>query len=134
MLNISNFSPSDQHNVEQSIRINRNTKHVNLKGVVVRFQDKDTKQFILYIPALEISAYGETKEKAEQMFKIALDDFFAYLTALSRNAQEAELRKLGFKQKKLNNKVYSKSYIDSDGILQSVNAMEGKVEILSLVA
>ena len=60
--------------------------------------------------------------------------FFEYLIGLSREDQQSELRKLGFKQKKFSNKVYSKSFVDADGKLHSVNAVEGEVELLSLVA
>jgi hypothetical protein len=133
MLKLTNL-PTPSRAIEQSIRINRHTKAVSVQGVVIRFRDKDTLQFIMYIPSLEISAYGETQEKAQEMFKFSLDDYFKYLTDMSRDDMETELRRLGFKQKMFSNKVFSKSFIDGDGTLHSVNAVEGKVELLSLEA
>jgi hypothetical protein len=134
MLNITSVSPSELQSREQSIRINRHLRAVSVQAALFRFQDKDTKQFIMYMPALEISSYGETREKATEMFKAELDDFFKYLTDMTKRDMESTLIKLGFKQKLFNNKVYSKSFVDSDGNLHSINAVEGQVELLSVEA
>lgn len=97
--------------------------HIGKKSVTsnlsaFKYQDKDTNQYIIYIPSLEISGYGETKEKSEEMIHHALKDFCKYLTGLSSKDQKEELRKLGWRKHKIKNTDYSKSYIDLSGELK----------------
>lgn len=113
-------------------------KH-NVKGGIqgnigaFKFIDNDTKQYVIYIPSLEISGYGETEDKAREMLKFSLDDFYQYLVSLPSGQINEELVKLGW-EKSVLHKDYSKSYIDSKGKLNNVNAENGKVEQVTLIA
>lgn len=112
------------------IRPNRVTGNLN----TVEFQDADTKQFIYYFPALDISGYGETADKALEMAKFSISEYFSYLHLLSPKKREAELRLKGWKTDKLRNKEFSKAFVDGEGELQDFNAVEGRVKHLTLEA
>ena len=74
----------------------------NIKGAIkgnigaFKFIDKDTKQYVMYIPSLEISGYGDTEDKAREMLKFSLDDFSKYLVSLPFEQINEELVKLGW--------------------------------------
>lgn len=108
-------------------KIDQDLLHINHKQTestvtasisVFRYQDKDTKQFILYIPSLEISGYGETKEKATQMAQQSVAEYLISLAKLSQKQVEKELSSLGWMHSKIRNKDYSKSYVDLSGELK----------------
>jgi hypothetical protein len=40
----------------------------------VKYIDKDTRQYVIYIPSLEISGYGATEAKAMEMVEFSLKD------------------------------------------------------------
>lgn len=61
---------------------------------------EEGKHLILYLPALEISAYGDNYQEAHGMLKEALDDCFGQLIKLSDDEIHAELKKLGWNKKK----------------------------------
>ena len=112
--------------------------HINLaKGKIdgllhaLKFVDKSTLQHVAYIPSLELSGYGETEAQALEMLKFSLDDFGSYMSKLSQRKINEELVKLGW-QKTMFNKDFSKAYIDINGQLQNFNAVDNKVEILTL--
>lgn len=102
--------------------------HIN----IVRYQDKDSGQWVFYAPSFELSGYGENQDKALQMIKEAFGDFLDYMSKLSAAKMQAELTKLGWKKNKLWNKDYSRAYVNGEGELQNFNA--DKVERFTLVA
>jgi len=101
---------------------------------IVCFKDKDTKQFVYFSPGLDISSYGETEQKAMEMFKEAVHAFYESLLKKSRSQIEKELSLLGWKKDKLRNKDFSKAYIDVEGTLQNFNAEDNKIRRLTLVS
>jgi len=103
----------------------------NLAGF--KFFDRDTKQYIFFIPSLEISGYGETIEQATEMAKVCLDDLYEGFAKLSRKELASELTKMGWK-KGLFNKDFSKSYVDGLGELKNFNVELDKVERVTLTA
>jgi len=107
---------------------------LNGKFSVVRFKDKDTHQFIYYAPNLEISSYGETVAKAEEMFKFLVDDFLSGLLKHSADHVRGEILKLGWVKDGLWNKKFSKMHIDINGELKNYNVEEGSLEHLQMVA
>lgn len=119
---------------EEQIRVYNNQHRIKATLTIARFIDKDTDQHVFYMPALELSSYGETQGQASEMLQNSLQDFFKYILDLSPNAQQRELFKFGFKQQKFQNKNYSKAYVDITGELKNFNAVDNKIEILSLVA
>ena len=133
---VSNFTISDKKLKEEYLRINisKSKKKANCELTIFKYRDKDTRQIVLYIPSLEVTGYGSTEEKAQEMIKFSIDDFFHTLCTLSSKKIETELSKLGWKHHSLKNKEYSKVYVDGDGELKNFNAVADKVERLTLVA
>lgn len=116
------------------LKIDLGNRRVRGTLSVFRFRDKDTKQYVMYAPSLEISGYGETKSKAEKMFRIMADNAFVHLTSLNVTELQQELRKYGWKKDIIFKKEYSKAYVDGNGELQNLNAEETSVEKLTLTA
>lgn len=115
-----------------SLRIKGNKIVANIN--VVKFKDADTGQMVCFLPALEISGYGETDAKAVEMAKFSVHEFFIHLSSLSGRKRELELSELGWKQDKMHNKEFSKVRVDVDGELRDFNAAEGSVKRLTLEA
>ena len=83
---------------------------------VVTFQEND---FIVTLcPSLYISGYGRTEDESREMFEEALKDYLITLKSLQKNQIEAELKKYGFTVRKINQKNFSKSFVDQNGLLQ----------------
>ena len=99
---------------------------------ILKFKDADTNQFVVFIPALEISGYGETDEKAAEMAKFSVKEYFTYLNGLSPKKREEELISSGWRSEKYRNKDYSKAFVDGEGKLQDFNVVDGKIERLTL--
>jgi len=106
---------------EEYLRIeNGGRKNEVALGVrMLQFKDRETNQTIIYIPSLEISAYGESKEKAKSMLNEELKSFSKYLLSLSTKKANEELNSLGWKKQEYAHKNFSHAYIDKDGVLQN---------------
>ena len=130
------YETSDNKHEKDTLRMVFNKSHTEFKGVLstIKMIDKDTSQHIIYIPSLNLTSYGDTEEQAEEMMKSSIDDLFEFLDEMPPKQRELELRKMGWEQNKLKNKIYSKAYVDPSGVLQNFNVTEQKVERLSLVA
>lgn len=98
------------------------------------FGGKDGDVFLLYTPSLGITAYGDDEEEAKKnmdhQMNLFCDDFFA----LNSTKKDLALKQLGWQKVKYHNKNYSKSFIDTNGVLQnfdkgtmSVKYMEAQV-------
>lgn len=83
------------------------------------------------MPALDISGYGETLEKAEEILKYTLQEFFIHLLKLTPSKLQIELAKLGWRRG-IFNKEYSKTYVDINGELKNLNAENDQVERIAL--
>lgn len=127
---------SNTEDQPDSLKIKRTKSLGHFKGsmTILKFQDKDTKQIISYCPSFDISGYGDTEEKAIEMLKFNISELFNHLTRLSPKQMESELSDLGWKQSKFRHKEYSKAYVDINGQLQNLNAVDNKVERLTLHA
>ena len=125
----------------QHEEVETNSLHIDLSKGKIGFHlsnysyvDKDTKQHVVYLPALQITGYGETVERAQEMLNFSVEEFCKYLLELTPNKISIELSKLGFKKDRFRNKDYSKSFVDATGELQNFNAENGKIEKSTLVA
>lgn len=98
----------------------------------ITFTDKDTHQIVHYVPALDISGYGETEQKADEMLRLVAENLFTYLLSLSAKSLQKELREMGFKQTPLKNKEFSRVVVDENGQLQNLNAIENSIKHSSL--
>ena len=114
------------------IGANRN----RIKGFinVFRMRDKDTNQIILFVPAFDMTSYGETPEKAEEMLNDTISSFFGDLINLSPGKLADTLSQLGWKKDRLRNKDFSKLSVDFRGNLKGFNIVPSEVEHLALVA
>lgn len=119
---------------EDKLHVNKSAGSINGGLSIFRFKDKDTHQFIYYCPSLDLSGYGESKEKAFAMLKFSISDLFDHILHLSLKQIEVELRDFGWKKNRIFQKQYSKSYVDIDGVLQNFNAEEGSIERFELHA
>lgn len=133
MNSLTSFVASDKPFDKETFRIDLSKRRFNGRFNSLRFIDKDTKQAVIYIPALEISGYGESFEKANEIVKFSVNEFCDYLSKLSQRQIENELHNLGWK-KSFFNKQFSKSYIDINGQLQNLNAENNQVEQIALTA
>lgn len=113
------------------IRIHHGKHKIHAGLSVYRYVDKDTKQVVVYIPALEITGYGETVKKAEEMLNFSVQNMFDYWVKLSSKELKKELTELGWKQNVFRSKEYSKAFVDANGELQNF-AVDKKVEKLAL--
>lgn len=116
-----------------SLRIDLNKGRIggNLSGF--KFTEKDTKQSVIYIPSLELSGYGDNFDKANEMLRFSMQEFFDFLFNLPSNKIQIELSKLGWK-KGIFNKEFSRAYIDVTGEIKNLNAEDNKVERITLTA
>lgn len=117
-----------------SLTVNKSKGAVNAIINVTRFQDKDTKQYVMYSPSLDITSYGETLNKAQQMLVSSVEDLFTHFIEISADELLEELKALGWTKNRLKNKVFSNLKVDANGELQNFNVMEGSVERLQMVA
>lgn len=131
-MGFSEFSPLDKEIRFETLRVGQKKIAGTLK--IYKFIDKDTGQFVFYSPSFETTGYGSTEEKALKMIKSSISDYFEYLTSLTPKKRDSELLKLGWKNTPLKNKEFSKAFIDISGELKNFNAVEDKVELITLTA
>ncbi|MFZ6023794.1 MAG: hypothetical protein ACOYVG_04980 [Bacteroidota bacterium] len=127
------FSSSNEPVQQESLKVNARKGRVVLEVNGFNFIDKDTKQFVIYIPSLNISGYGETKEKADEMIKESFDFFCSHLISLDPSKMNALLATLGW-HKKFFAKQFSKLYVDEMGELKNFNAENNHIERFALTA
>ncbi len=123
----SNITHSEQ------LHIDLGKRNISSHVRALKFIDKDTKQHVMYLPSFEISGYGATIEKASEMVKCSVTDFFSHLLSLSPQQIQTELSELGWK-KNLLEKNYSRPSVEGDSSLQNINAKDNKIELVTLIA
>lgn len=133
MGSLTQFAASDKPFNKETFRIDLSKQKIAGNFNALRFIDNDTKQAVIYIPALEISGYGESFEKANEIVKFSVSEFFGYLSKLPQSEIENELHKLGW-EKGFFNKQFSKGHVDVNGQRQGLNAENNKVEQIALTA
>ncbi len=113
---------------EEYLRVDHRHGSIEAQIRIIIFKDKDTKQYVVLAPSLDVTGYGSTKKKAMEMLKFSLDDFNMSLIGMPIGNISAFLKKLGWKRGQLKNKNFSKSYIDINGELKGFNIEDNKVE------
>ena len=116
------------------LKFDRQNRRMAGRTRIIIFTDKDTKQHIAYSPSLDLSGYGETEQKAIEMLKFNMGQFFEHLYHLPTTLAERELRALGWKRDRFFSKEFSKARVDVNGVLQDFNAQEGSVREITLQA
>lgn len=102
------------NDIIETVRIKGNT--ISIKAIVATGKEGD--HFIVVSPAILVSGYGNTEKEAEESFQENINLFCQDLIKLTNEQREIELTKLGFSKVKFQNKNYSKSYVDKNGVLQ----------------
>lgn len=103
---------------------------INASVTHIGFQDNDTKQYVFYIPSFDLSGYGSTKEAAREMAHQTIATFLKNLKKLTPKQIRQELALLGWHRNAIKSKSFSKSFVDSDGVLNDFNMVDDKVEVL----
>jgi len=80
----------------ESLKINFKEKSIKAKLNAYGF--KDGEFYILYIPSLEISAYGDDFKDAYKMAKVSLKTFSEDLFSMTEKEARKMLEKLGWKK------------------------------------
>jgi len=88
------------------------------------FSFTDNSHIIVYVPSLNLSAYGNTEEEAmDMLINVVIDDFFESLVRSSEGEVFQRLGKLGWSlQDHGHEREFTNSaYVDKDGILRNFN-------------
>ena len=118
-----NSQPQDWINLHHSK--SRKKVKMHLRALTV----KDHDNFVLIIPSLNLSSYGETHDEAREMMeKIVLNDFCETLMALPLPEILKELHSLGWSNSPFFAKELSRtSYIDKEGLLKDFDISENAI-------
>jgi hypothetical protein len=130
----ANYIISNKKLKADSLHVNIKLRKITGNLRVLKFRDKDTRQIVLFVPALDLTSYGATDKKATQMLKFSIEQYFEFLLNLSHKKIQQELSALGWNHKSITPKDFSKAYIDIDGDLKNFNAVGDTVEILTVEA
>src|ERR1041385_9236110 len=93
------LKPLEGKNHKESLHIVSGEKGRSVSATLLsyEFKDKATGCFVLYVPSLETSGYGDTPDEAITMVKSSLNDFFDHLFSLGHKDKiEHELNKYGW--------------------------------------
>lgn len=55
--------------------------------------------YILYIPSLNLTAYGNTEDEAKKMLDVVIEDYFSHLSQLSDQEVLQEIKQYGWVRK-----------------------------------
>lgn len=133
-LNLNKANVREGEIQQDCLRINRSTGNISGLMSVFKFQDRDTKQIICFCPSFDISGYGENETKAFETLKFSVKEYFEHLLKLSPKPMSSELAGMGWKQSKFRHKEFSNSFVDVNGDLHNFNAVDNKVERMTLEA
>ncbi len=113
---------------EEFIRVKgyKDTKHISGSSLVVQFKDKETNMICLYIPSLDLSAYGDNIGEAEIMMEESLKFYLTELSKLSIKQIEQELFRLGWTKRKYKRKEFTPIH-DIDQRMKEENITDYKV-------
>ncbi len=106
----------------QELRINKNKGTINADLRV--FYIEDGKFMVAYIPGLELSGYGETKDQARSMLEEVIIDYFDTLINLKRDEITRELSQYGWEKGIYQKRFVNKVHVDKQGILNNLELPE----------
>ncbi|MVN21380.1 hypothetical protein [Mucilaginibacter arboris] len=102
--------------------IHLNIKRGTARGVFSIAYFEDHGHQIAYLPALNLTSYGNNKHEAIQMLDEVVDDYLDGLFSLPEPQVVSELQKLGWKRDPIFNKDFTAdAHIDREGILRNFN-------------
>lgn len=83
---------------QETLNIDIHNKSFKAKLIGINF--KEGESYIVYIPSLELSGYGDSFKEAHALLKSTLDSFSKDLLALSDIQINKELTRLGWEKNK----------------------------------
>jgi len=129
-----NFKVEQMPLALDSLHINQIKKRVRGRFNVLGFVDPQTKQHVAYVPALEVSGYGDNKQEAMFMVEEMLTSMFETFVNMSPLELNAELERYGWKRSKFFAKEFSAKLVDFDAKMKELNVEVSKIERFQLVA
>lgn len=111
----------------ESLKIDFNKRQV--KGVFKVYNFIDHGSFVVYIPSLNLTSYGDNKgEAVKSLFEVIVGDFFDNLLVMPEYRITEELKKLGWQRGRVMRKKFEQTvYVDKDGVLKNFNLKEETV-------
>ncbi|MET4083445.1 hypothetical protein ABIB40_003417 [Pedobacter sp. UYP30] len=105
---------------QEYLNIQHSKQHRSVKGEVTGIDFQNDGFYIVYIPSLKLSAYGNSPEDAKDMMvKIIIPEFCESLMKLSISEALSELKNMGWNSNTFFRKELSKSaHVDIEGILR----------------
>ena len=112
---------SEGYSPNEKIKIDYVGHKAAMRINVAEFEDHG--HIVTYIPSLDLSAYGETKEASLKMlFEEVIDDFFENIFKLPEAEVTKELAKYGWVRGRILRKNFSNNvFVDEKGILRNFN-------------
>jgi hypothetical protein len=108
---------------KDDLKIDFRKKEVYATLTVAQFQDHE--HFVIYVPSLQITAYGDNLNEAFEMFKVEWEELCRALLSLPEYQAVSELEKYGWiREKLLKKKFHSEAYLNKEGILANFNLPE----------
>lgn len=132
---IGSIKKVDKDIEQDTIQISFSSKKV--KGNFRIYYFMDNEHYIAYMPSLQLTGYGASRNEAvDMLFDIVLDDFCENMLELPMEKANNLLASLGWKRNKLFHKRFStSSYVDKEGVLKNFNLpLETKIESEVLTA
>jgi hypothetical protein len=104
----------------ENIKIN--WKKGRIHGSLCVFDFMDNGHHIAYMPSLNLTGYGDTKEEAHSLLMdYVLNDYLIGLFTLPQSKIIDELKKSGWDNSLFFTKDFSKSHVDGEGVLREFN-------------
>lgn len=98
---------------------------INIRTLL--FLGKEGDYFVVISPSILVSGYGKTEPEALESFQHNLKVFGQDVLSLKIDERNSYLESLGFLNHHTN---FSRSYVDSKGILQEFDAVEIKTQMI----
>jgi hypothetical protein len=121
---ITPLDPTMVEHWEDTMKIDFKQKEFGGNFLVHAFDDHGHK--VLYMPSLNLSAYGDTNQEAFDMLRMVVNDYFNALFAVPQRTAWTELKKLGWEQKVtyLPKLLKNAAYVDAEGVLRNFELSE----------
>lgn len=111
--------------MSEYIKIDHN-KHNFFAGLRILEFKNDLGQIVLYVPSLQLSAYGDNRVEAREMLDVITIEYGIKLSKLPEHKASAELSKYGWKREVFFKKKFKNQnpYVDVKGILKNFDLPE----------
>ena len=115
----------------QSMNVDVRKGHIKAEMAVLSFLDNG--HFISYLPALDLSGYGDSKKESFQMLNELLESVFTTYLSLTERQLQRELLKFGWQKDRYKRRKYIGAFVDERGILNNLDLPETTDVCLEMV-